>query len=256
MQISWTILGSAAGIPSAERNSSAHVLTYGDHQIMFDCGGGAASSFLRAGFDPNLLDRVFISHMHPDHCSDLPLLIQKLYHTGRTRDFDVFLPDEAVITMGRYLDACYLFQEKFPFRASMQSVSEKNALPGSRNRVTALPNSHLDGNGPLISEYGYTNRMESFSYLVELGRKKIFYSGDLASIDEVKPYLDGLELLITETTHIDFKALKGMLKQGNVKKVILTHIADEDKKKVDRFAKSLSDVNGLFVAHDGLTVNL
>nr|MBN2276720.1 MBL fold metallo-hydrolase [candidate division Zixibacteria bacterium] len=254
--IKWTVLGSASGIPSGERNSSGHVLDLNGDLILFDCGGGVASAFLRAGFDPTRLAAIFISHMHPDHCSDLPLLMQKLYHTRRERSIDIFVPDEAVIPVGRFFDACYLFQEKFPFRANLLAVEDEHRPAGGRVIVRSFLNGHLEGNARLIADYGYTNRMQCYSFLIEGDGKKIYYSSDLASLDDIHPAPDDLDLLILETTHIDLTVLPELISGKKVRKTILTHIADEDESRIREFVADLSGKADITAASDGYTSEL
>ncbi|MEW5925329.1 MAG: MBL fold metallo-hydrolase, partial [Candidatus Zixiibacteriota bacterium] len=66
MKISLTILGSGSGNPSAERSSSGYVLECDGRLLLFDCGSGVSSSFVRSAFDSSKVDAIFISHMHPD----------------------------------------------------------------------------------------------------------------------------------------------------------------------------------------------
>ena len=90
---SFTLLGTSSGVPQASRANAGYLLKTGDSLSLIDCGGGVTSSFLRAGFDPLKIDRVFISHTHPDHCCELSLVIQMVYLAGRTEPLDVYLPE-------------------------------------------------------------------------------------------------------------------------------------------------------------------
>ena len=117
MNLSWTILGSGPGIPVADRNSSSYVLSCENKLYLFDCGGGATASFLLSGFDPVDVQAIFISHTHADHICELPLFIQKMYHTSRTGRVPVFLPEDALGPVRTILDTGYLFAEKCKFRA-------------------------------------------------------------------------------------------------------------------------------------------
>src|SRR5262245_40604985 len=70
------ILGSGGPAINATRASASYLLRVGDKaRVMIDAGGGA---FLRFGqAQANLDDVLFlgISHLHPDHTSDLPALL-------------------------------------------------------------------------------------------------------------------------------------------------------------------------------------
>ena len=68
----------------------------GESLNLIDCGGGVTSSFLRQGFDPLRLDRVFVSHTHSDHVGELTLVIQMLHVLNSNQRLTVYLPDEFI----------------------------------------------------------------------------------------------------------------------------------------------------------------
>lgn len=74
----WTFLGTGAGSPSRTRNVSALALRLPQRSEwwLFDCGEGTQHQLLKA---PHLrlsqLSRIFITHMHGDHCYGLPGLL-------------------------------------------------------------------------------------------------------------------------------------------------------------------------------------
>ena len=88
---------------------SCHLLTSGEHKILFDCGqfqGGKAQDALnyeKFPFEPSEIECVVLSHAHIDHCGRLPLLTKrgfegKIYCTDATADLlSVMLKDSAYI---------------------------------------------------------------------------------------------------------------------------------------------------------------
>src|SRR5262245_11451070 len=70
------ILGSGGPAFNAERASASYLLWVGAQaKLLFDIGGGAHLRFSQAGANLNDLAMVGISHLHPDHTSDLPALM-------------------------------------------------------------------------------------------------------------------------------------------------------------------------------------
>src|SRR5215813_11396341 len=70
------ILGSGGPAFNAERASASYLLWVGPQaKLLFDIGGGAHLRFSQAGAKPADLAMVGISHLHPDHTSDLPALM-------------------------------------------------------------------------------------------------------------------------------------------------------------------------------------
>ena len=72
-------------MPSKSRNVSATALRIGSMWWLFDCGEGTQHQVIRTGgkFSPGKVSRIFISHMHGDHCFGLPGFMCKL---GTTRE--------------------------------------------------------------------------------------------------------------------------------------------------------------------------
>ena len=75
----FTVLGTSSGMPQPGMACSGYVLRTGRELSLIDCGGGVSAAFAACNFDPLQVERVFISHTHPDHVSDLPLFIQMIY---------------------------------------------------------------------------------------------------------------------------------------------------------------------------------
>lgn len=251
-----TILGSGSGNPSAERGCSGYVVECEGRLLLFDCGSGVSSSFVRSALDSSKVEAIFISHMHPDHVSDLPVFIQLLYLADRVEPLAVYLPAEAVKPVKKYLNACYLFDEKLPFKLELKAVSEPVMALGGRAEIRPIVNLHLMGNSQIIEATDYPNKMECYSYLVKIGNKKLLYTGDIAATDEIEPYLDSLDLLITETTHIDMAQLPALMEKNHIAWVVLSHIGDDKAAEIQEFAESGKAAGQIVVAEDNLTIKV
>lgn len=74
-----TVLGASAVRPNPGGACAGYLLELGAQRFLIDCGSGVLSRLL-AYTTLNELTGVFISHMHPDHCSDLVFIRQELVH--------------------------------------------------------------------------------------------------------------------------------------------------------------------------------
>ncbi|PKK84840.1 MAG: hypothetical protein CVT49_01410 [candidate division Zixibacteria bacterium HGW-Zixibacteria-1] len=256
MNLSITILGSGSGNPSAERSSSGYVLEYNGRLLLFDCGSGVSSSFVRSAFEPAKVDAIFISHMHPDHVSDLPVFIQLLYLADRLEPLTVYLPAEAVKPVKKYLNACYLFDEKLPFKLELKAIDAPVTVLGREVEVKPIVNLHLMTNSEIIEATEYPNKMECYSYLVKIGGKKLLYTADIVSIDEMENYLEKLDLLITETTHVDTDQLPSLIEKKQIAKVVLSHIGDDKISEMLKFAGAQAAGGKIIVGKDNLTIKI
>jgi len=72
-----TFLGTGSAVPTRTRNTTALALQLEQRSEwwLFDCGEGTQHQVLRSTFTLPKLRRIFISHMHGDHCFGLPGLL-------------------------------------------------------------------------------------------------------------------------------------------------------------------------------------
>src|SRR5829696_8016387 len=73
MTAQWRVLGAGSILPRAGYGSSAYALqpATGERSTLFDCGPGTLRALGAAGLGLADVERVVISHFHPDHCLDL-----------------------------------------------------------------------------------------------------------------------------------------------------------------------------------------
>jgi ribonuclease BN (tRNA processing enzyme) len=256
----FTILGSSAGMPQPDRVNAGYVLDIEGQLLQFDCGGGVAASFRRAGFDPLAVERIIISHTHADHISDLPLFLQMMHLAGRESgkhsEVDVFIPGEAIETVQAYLRTGYLHPEKLTVEYRLHAVPEDGVIETDGASILPIPNAHLKVNADIISEFGWKNKMQCYSYLIRSDNKSLLYSADLGSEVDISPYLNNLDVLVVESTHIDIKNLLDIAVDKNVGRVILSHVdADLDVEQVMNLAGKLG-MNNVSIAQDGMQVEL
>jgi ribonuclease BN (tRNA processing enzyme) len=70
-----TLLGTGTPIPSLTRASSSYLIEAGRDVILLDHGPGAFQRLMQAGKKAQDVTHVFLSHLHFDHCGDLPRLL-------------------------------------------------------------------------------------------------------------------------------------------------------------------------------------
>lgn len=253
--LSLIVLGSSSGVPQAGRASSGYLLKSGCSATLFDCGGGVTMSFLQTGIDPLEVDRIFISHTHPDHVSDLPLMIQLIYLKGRSKPLEIFLPHEFVEIFKKYLNAVYLLVEKIPFEIKISGYGDGFQYEGEP-KIKAVGNSHLQKYGDIIAEYNLSNQMMCHSFEIEIGGKSIFYSADIGSYDEIKPYLSNRDLVIIEAAHIDVDQFLADVPGFNSRTLVISHLGSVED--VGRIKEKIQDagLDNVVIAEDGIEFEL
>ena len=78
-------LGTSAAIPTQHRSLSSIVIKRANELLIFDVGEGMQRNFLQAKLGINKKMKVFITHLHIDHCLGLIGLFQTMSLLGRTK---------------------------------------------------------------------------------------------------------------------------------------------------------------------------
>jgi len=87
-------LGTGAASPSRQRNVSALALLFDQSSEwwLFDCGEATQHQIIRAPVTLAKLRRIFISHLHGDHCLGLPGLLATRGMQGATEALEIIGP--------------------------------------------------------------------------------------------------------------------------------------------------------------------
>lgn len=254
-----TILGCAANrqVTGHDNNvTSGYLLKAGEKLILFDCGGGVTGAFLRYGFDFTKVSEIFISHTHPDHVSDLPLFVQSIYLTKRTNSLHLLVPTDFVDPFERYMRAQYMYRELFPFDFNVCGYAGTLDHLGDGFSVRAFSNSHLSRYRERLTKIGETSNLLSHSFLITVGMSRLFYSADLDTFAEIRPYLDGCAYVLIDSTHVDADEVLAHAQAADVGCLIFTHLGDANE--IARLQEKIkrSGVARTLLAEPGMVLQL
>lgn len=217
-----TILGSGASLLSPDRVLSGLMVEVAGSPILFDIGAGVLHRLSCSLPELTRIEHVFISHMHVDHVSDLPPLLQSLWLMGYDRTLHVYGPER----LSGFLRGV---EEAFPYLWGKVHVEAHWLKPGFQQRtdewtVSAFPVRHGD--------------IEAYGFLIEAEGKRVVYSGDTAPCEEVERAAQGADLLIHEcslpdrlreetSNHTTPGDLGELAARAQVKALVLTHLYPE-----------------------------
>lgn len=195
--------------------------------ILLDLGPGTLRQLTRAGMDHEQIERVCLTHFHPDHTADLVHLLFASRNPAvlrRRRPFTIAGPPGTA----RLIAA---LQEAYPAWLSlppdMMAIEELGM--GKRIRrddgnitVTTTPTNHTAA---------------SLAYRIEDGEgKAMVYSGDTGFCDTVVELAQGADVLILESSFPDGSEVEGhltpslagrMATLAGVRRLVLVHFYPE-----------------------------
>ena len=226
-----TFLGTACGIPMADRFASSLLLESGSRRWLLDAGEPCSQRLKALGVPFSSLDAIFISHGHSDHLSGLPMIIQGAWLEARRTPLPLYLPAELIRPIRTWLEAVYLPEKLvgFPieFHAWEALPVRAVTLEDGALRVSVNPSTHLDSLRAAIAPAA-ADRFLAYSIVYDWKGKRLIYSADLGRPEDLSPILDRpCDLLICELAHYEPEELFAFLADKPVRRVCLTHLTAE-----------------------------
>jgi len=86
-------LGTAGAQPTENRGLACICLEKDGEILMFDAGEGAQVSYLKSGLGWNKKMKIFVTHLHGDHCIGILGLLQTMTLQRRTEPIEIFGPE-------------------------------------------------------------------------------------------------------------------------------------------------------------------
>jgi ribonuclease BN (tRNA processing enzyme) len=221
---SLTLLGTAPGYPTANKNHTGLLLDTGRQKILIDAGEPSARTLIEIGVDPADLDAIVITHGHSDHTAGLPMIIQAAWIVGRQASLPIFLPAELIHPLRNWLSASYIGPDFLPFELRFHAWEDGPVHSVGDCEFTPTPTTHLQA---LVDRFG-NGRFHAFSLAIRHSDFGFVFSGDIGTpADLAKPLKAGTDLLVCEIAHVEPQALFDFLSSRKVTRLILTHASPE-----------------------------
>jgi ribonuclease Z len=267
-----TFLGTSGGKPTRERNVSALALEFDQDNkwYLFDCGEATQHQLMRTRPSVGKLAAIFISHMHGDHIFGLPGLLASKRLDGALQPLHIYGPNGIEKFLRCFTDLSF---DYLGYEMTITEYAAGDAFVFDRFTLTVLPLVHsVESHAFHIKEHDVSNRLdepklraaglepsprygelkkgrrveidgttyEPRDYMLEpVISRRIIIAGDNAEPAVLGDYLNGLNLLVHESTYTQevYDGLKekllhttardlGLAAQAHgVHNVIATHIS-------------------------------
>jgi len=227
-------LGTSAAQPTENRGLSCICLEKDGEILMFDAGEAAQISYMKSGLGWNKKMKLFVTHLHGDHCVGILGLLQTMSMQNRTETLEIFGPSGieefiaanikvlnfglsfpiliTIIKEGKILEnekfSVYVCKANHSITAFSYLFEEKDK-PGRFNLETAkqlgIPEGELWSklqNGHEIMINGKIITPEQVLGEKRPG-KKIGISGDTMPTKELEKFFENCDYLVFDSTFLD-----------------------------------------------------
>lgn len=136
------ILGCGSALPTIQHNPSAQIVEIHNKLFLIDCGEGTQLQLRKSKLGFNKLERIFISHLHGDHCFGLIGLISTMALLGRTKDLIIHAIADLETILRPQLE---YFCHDNPFRIIIEAFDSEKSVIIYEDRlvsVTTIPLNH------------------------------------------------------------------------------------------------------------------
>lgn len=218
-------LGVGDGWASLDRNHSSFVYRLGTRNVLVDCGEPVGRCLKAAGIHADAVDDLLLSHLHLDHLGGYFMLLQGLWLEPRRKPLTVHMPAEGIEPVKALLRAGYIFDELLQFPVTYAPLKAGSPFACGNARATPFRNTHLDR---LRSQFQakYPQPFESFSFLFEVGGRRVVHTADVGSVQDLEPLLTNpVEALVCELAHLEPQRLFEFLRGKPIKRVVFIHLA-------------------------------
>lgn len=237
------LLGTGTCNLDSKRAGSAVLIELPGTRVVFDFGRGVAERIASLGFIQDDIQKVVLSHFHPDHLSDLvPFIHAGLYSTvdPRSRDLYIFGPAGVHEVIARVLSIVD-FPDPLdaPFRVVVREVEDRlrtGALEGSYTRLPPAGNHGL--------RFDYRGR----SYAV---------TGDSHFHQEEVEFVREADLAIIDAGHLSDDELVELAVASAPSSLICSHLyRDLDLEWLQGQARSRGFAGRILIGRDGMAFAL
>ncbi len=192
-----TILGAGTGIPAEGHSPAGVYVRTGREHLVFDAGAGTLQRLRRLGVTFLDVDRLFLTHFHPDHCLDLVsfLFAMRIPMPPRRKPFTVYGP-----------------RGLRKFHQGLQRVFPSWLTPrGYRVTLRELGETQVRIPQATVTTRRMRHSAPALGYRVTFGGKTVAYSGDTDTGEGILTLGQGADLLILECAMPDRRKVAGHL---------------------------------------------
>jgi ribonuclease BN (tRNA processing enzyme) len=233
VSLELTVLGSggyAPGRGKAVRNPAGYAVRAGDDVVLLDLGFGNVRQLARAGIRAEEVSDVFLTHLHPDHCGDLPALLHVLHHgpKPRAQRLRVWGPAGTRALVSALCRAWEPWLDPRGFALEVRELADRGEALGI---------------GWVVEAHAVRHSTPALAYRLSRGSSSLAYSGDMEHDPGFARFAAACDLLLIECSsgsddaragHLSARQALELSRASGAGKTLLTHLSDASASEASR----------------------
>jgi len=214
-------VGTGTVAPSATRTAACNWVSHGRLKILLDCGAGALHRLAQFDLPWQQVTHVVLSHFHPDHWGELPMLVYALKYIATPPRSEplVILGPPGVVRLLRTIAQGYgpwLLDPGFPL--GILDVQQGESFP-------------LDADVNLET-FRVPHTPESVALGIATPEGRLVYTGDTGFSSDLARWAKGADLLLAECSlpqslamdiHLTPEQAGDLAQEAGAGRLVLTH---------------------------------
>lgn len=218
-------LGSGDAFSAGGRHQAGYLVSGPDGTVLLDCGASTLAAMKQGNIDPGRVDHIVISHLHGDHFAGIPfLLLAYTFEQPRQRPLAIAGPPGIEARARMLFSTVYkeIAARPLPFALQFTELAPGVATALGSLRIVPFAVPHQE-------------KELSLGFGIEVGGRRIVYSGDTGWTEDLIVQSDHADLFICECCyfetrqpfHLDYPRLAEHRRRFTAKRMILSHLGQE-----------------------------
>lgn len=221
--------------------NNSHLIV-SETKLLLDCGYAIPRHFWKHYPDKDLLDALYLSHRHADHCFGMPILLLRMAEERRQKPLTIICQKGMKEDMLAITEYAYsgIF-DRLPFQVQFIEVTKDDRVQLNELELEFAPSTHVISN---------------FAIRVSSRGNVVCYSGDGTFNEATRQLYRNADLLIHESYYFDKRTqahaslieVIDMAREVGVKCLALTHLSRDlrrEKHRVLEHIKRQEDIKVL-----------
>jgi ribonuclease BN (tRNA processing enzyme) len=214
------VIGSGTYTFEGGRNTSCYLVETEKNKLLLDFGSGALQTLAKQGMLYNNIHHIFLTHFHPDHCSDLISFLAialSPYQENTKQEIHLYGPKGLKRLYKRLVRAFGMAPDKTKVKKYLHfhEFKKDGELLVSGAKIKYFLVKH--------------GSKKAFAYRIEEKNKVLVYSGDTTDCSGIRFACEDADVAIldsneTPNAHLLIKELVDIVESSGVKNVVLTRM--------------------------------